>query len=193
MPWSGRERTTSPKNYGLLPDGRIPADPPKDAPRLREGRKEGRKEGQDGWSQKAPLFITICILGRPRGPDAGGFMEIGTVESNRKSIPLSGQGWLPRSIFAGSKERKRFPQGQGSNTEAQQESESRICAQHSNYKSLPSVRHCGALGSCSKLYASVSPWEYQTEKQRALQAFFQGSKGRIDYRNLISLLRSPSK
>lgn len=73
----GARKDNFPKNYGLLPDGHIPADPPKDAPRLREGRKEERKEEQDGWSQEAPLFITICILGRPRGPDAGGFMELG--------------------------------------------------------------------------------------------------------------------
>lgn len=77
------------KNYGLLPDGRIPADPPKGCSAAEGGRKEGRKEGQDGWSQKAPLFITICILGKPRGPVAGGFMEIVAVESDRKSIPLS--------------------------------------------------------------------------------------------------------
>lgn len=105
----GVRKDNFPKNYGLLPDGCIPADPPKDVLWLREERKEGRKEGQDGWSQKVPLFITICNLGRPRGPDAGGFMEIGAVESDRKSIPLLAQGWLPRDIFAGREERKRFP------------------------------------------------------------------------------------
>ena len=66
------------KNYGLLPDGCIPADP-KDALWLREGRKEGRKEEHNGWSQKASLFITICILSRPRGPD------------DRKGIPPLGE------------------------------------------------------------------------------------------------------
>lgn len=142
--------------------------PPKDAPWLREERKEGRKEGQDGWSQKVPLFITICILGRPRGPDAGGFMEIGAVESDRKSIPLLGQGWLPSSIFAGREERKSFPRGQGSNTEAQHESESQICVQHNDCESLPSGRSCSALGSSSQLCASVSPQGYQSEEQRGL-------------------------
>lgn len=39
--------------------------------------------------------------------------------------------------------------------------------------SLLSVRPCRALGSCSQLHASVSPWEYHSEKQRALQPCFK--------------------
>lgn len=87
-----------PKNYGLLLDGHIPADPPKDALWLREGRKEE----QDGWSQKAPLFITLCIWDGPRGPDVGGFMELDAEGGNRKNIPLTGQ--ESRCIFAGKEE-----------------------------------------------------------------------------------------
>ena len=116
-----------PKSYGLLPDGCIPADPPKDALWLREGRKEGRKEGQDGWSQKAPLFITICIVGRARGPDAGGFMEVGAVESDKKSIALLGQVWLPRSIFAEGKKGRDSPEGR------------EVMQRHSKSPSLKSV------------------------------------------------------
>lgn len=45
-----------PKNYELLPDDRIPADPPKDALWLREGRKEGKK-GEGGWLEPADHVI----------------------------------------------------------------------------------------------------------------------------------------
>lgn len=39
------------------------------------------------------LFIVICILGRPRGPDAGSFMEIATERTSRHHSSLEVEHW----------------------------------------------------------------------------------------------------
>jgi len=63
------------------------------------------------------LFIIIRILGRPRGPDAGSFMEIATERTSRHHSSLEVERWKKGGCPEVSLQegKKRFPQGQGSN------------------------------------------------------------------------------
>lgn len=61
----GARKDKFPKNYGLLPDGRIPADPPKDALRLREGERRGERRGRMAGARRPHYLLLFAFWASP--------------------------------------------------------------------------------------------------------------------------------